>query len=127
MEISDYRRGNPDYLRGEGSVLLPIQPQQSVQHGPAAYASYPAGRPAPHGPRVLPRLWLAFLPLYWFPQRINWGLIGTYLIPFQVVAIVGDQRKHVAYSMYAATASPPSHHPPISSTRHPSNCLGQAL
>ena len=115
MEISDYRRGNPDYLRGEGSVLLPIQPQQSVQHGPAAYASYPAGRPAPHGPRVLPRLWLAFLPLYWFPQRINWGLIGTYLIPFQVVAIVGDQRKHVAYSMYAATAASQRRPPALSS------------
>ena len=90
----DYRGGPVDYLRGEGAVLLP-------NAGPSGGGGRSAQRqrPAPLGPRVLPRLWLAFLPLYWFPQRINWGLIGTYLIPFQVAAIVGDKRKHVAYSL----------------------------
>jgi hypothetical protein len=28
----------------------------------------------------LPLWWLFFLPLYWFPQGINFGLIQTYLL-----------------------------------------------
>ena len=28
----------------------------------------------------LPVWWLFFLPLYWFPQGINFGLIQTYLL-----------------------------------------------
>lgn len=36
------------------------------------------------GTELMPNWWLFFLPLYWFPQRINWGLIETYLVPFQV-------------------------------------------
>ena len=100
----DYRGGPIDYLRGEGAVLLSADDltgrgtggQSSISD---AGLSAQQQHPAPLGPRVLPRLWLAFLPLYWFPQRINWGLIGTYLIPFQVAAIVGDKHKHVAYSL----------------------------
>ena len=41
----------------------------------------------------LPKWWLCFLPLYWFPQSICWGLIGIYLLPFQVADIVGPKRK----------------------------------
>ena len=96
----DYRGGPVDYLRGEGAVLLPnAEPSGGRLPSGGGGRSAQRQRPAPLGPRVLPRLWLAFLPLYWFPQRINWGLIGTYLIPFQVAAIVGDKRKHVAYSL----------------------------
>lgn len=96
----DYRGGPVDYLRGEGAVLLPnAEPTDGRLLNSSVGLSDQQHRQAPLGPRVLPRLWLAFLPLYWFPQRINWGLIGTYLIPFQVAAIVGDKNKHVAYSL----------------------------
>ena len=47
---------------------------------------------------LLPRWWLCFLPLYWFPQSICWGMIGIYLLPFQVADIVGPKRKHAAYA-----------------------------
>ena len=98
MDVYDYRRHNPDYLRGEGSVLLPATDSLGLAAA-ATQAATVNARPAPLGPRELPRLWLFFLPLYWFPQRINWGLIGTFLIPFQLPLIVGDKRKHMAYSM----------------------------
>lgn len=56
-------------------------------------------------PAEVPTWWLCFLPLYWFPQRINWGLIQTYLLPFQVSAIVGDKHKHMAYSMMIVSSN----------------------
>ena len=96
VDVYDYRRNNPDYLRGEGSVLLPSRlPGATLNDSVTINEPWPA----PLGPRQLPRTWLFFLPLYWFPQRITWGLIGTFLIPFQLPLIVGDSRKHMAYSM----------------------------
>eukprot|EP01048_Picozoa_sp_COSAG05_P029677 COSAG05_NODE_9891_length_595_cov_1.040323_1_plen_56_part_01 len=35
----------------------------------------------------LPLWWLFLLPLYWFPQSINFSIIQTYLMPFQIEAI----------------------------------------
>ena len=57
------------------------------------------------GQPLLPHWWLFFLPLYWFPQRVCWGLIETYLIPFQVAAIVGAARKHQAFSLMIVSAN----------------------
>ena len=59
----------------------------------------PTVAPPPSGSQLLPLWWLAFLPLYWFPQSIGATLVQTYIIPFQVEAIVGDANKHIAYSM----------------------------
>eukprot|EP01051_Picozoa_sp_SAG22_P012139 SAG22_NODE_1236_length_5055_cov_12.649593_5_plen_667_part_00 len=51
------------------------------------------------GNPLVPRWWLFFIPLYWFPQRICWGLIETYLVPFQIEALVGEERKHSALAL----------------------------
>ena len=53
----------------------------------------------------LPLWWLFVVPLYWFPQRINWGLIAGYLLPFQTATLVGDQHKHFAYSMMIVSSN----------------------
>jgi MFS family permease len=53
----------------------------------------------------LPLWWLFFLPLYWFPQSMAWTLVETYLLPFQVAAIVGDSRKHLALSLMMVAAN----------------------
>ena len=51
------------------------------------------------GVELMPHWWLFLVPLYWFPQRICWVLIQTYLLPFQVATIVGNAGKHRAYAL----------------------------
>lgn len=82
MEYVDYRR-YADYLRPAGSDVIDgargrsrrglhqAQVQEEEKESPVA---------APIGPKRLPVWWLFFLPLYWFPQSINFGLIQTYLL-----------------------------------------------
>eukprot|EP01052_Picozoa_sp_SAG31_P003368 SAG31_NODE_128_length_23532_cov_21.204754_13_plen_456_part_00 len=55
--------------------------------------------------RRLPVWWLFFLPLYWFPQSMAWNIVETYLLPFQVAAIVGDGRKHLALSLMMVSSN----------------------
>jgi Na+/melibiose symporter-like transporter len=65
----------------------------------------PIPRHTADGKPLLPHWWLFFLPLYWFPPRVCWGLIETYLIPFQVEAIVGDARKHRAFAQLVVSSN----------------------
>lgn len=50
---------------------------------------------------LLPTWWLFLLPLYWFPQGINFSVIQSYLMPFQIEALVGNApgRKQMAISL----------------------------
>ena len=115
------------------------------------------------GSELMAKWWLFFLPLYWWPQGINFGLIRrprsgpwvptlttctvhlhmhtlrappsppvapprppsprvhaeTYLLPFQVIAIVGDKRKHLAYSMMIVSQNVGSFFGPVTRTPPP--------
>jgi MFS family permease len=81
----------PPVIAPEGQ-RLPPQQQQPPQ---------PATSPPPNSAdaALLPLWWLIFLPLYWFPQNIGANLVQTYIIPFQVEAIVGSAHKNTAYSV----------------------------
>jgi MFS family permease len=98
---------------------------QAAAAADAVRGAADAGTPGRHARARdrLPLWWLFFLPLYWFPQGINFGLIQTYLLcvlrwqvcrpslspltvsgrplrrPFQVEHIVGDARKQFFLSL----------------------------
>jgi MFS family permease len=138
MEYVDYRR-YADYLRPAGSDVIDgargrsrrglhqAQAQEEEKEAAVAVAAAASAAAAPTGPKRLPVWWLFFLPLYWFPQGINFGLIQTYLLcvsqprtarctvravclslsdhfpharsPFQIEDICGDARKQFFLSL----------------------------
>ena len=108
MEYVDYRR-YADYGKSaattaiEGARGRPAEAR--VEEPPAADAAMPEGR--------LPVWWLFFLPLYWFPQSINWGLIQTYLLPFEVEDIVGQSRKQFFLSLMVTSQNVGSFFGPV--------------
>ena len=108
MEYVDYRR-YADYGKSatttaiEGARGRPAEAR--VEEPPAADAAMPEGR--------LPVWWLFFLPLYWFPQSINWGLIQTYLLPFEVEDIVGQSRKQFFLSLMVTSSNVGSFFGPV--------------
>jgi Na+/melibiose symporter-like transporter len=97
------------------SVSL-LSPAEQMRGGPPPAAAVSSDESV-HAVRddeddQLPRWWLCFLPLYWQPQRLTCGMIQTYLLPFQVTAIVGKAHEHVAYgvmvtSVHIGSASGP--------------------
>ena len=107
MEYVDYRR-YADYGKSaattaiEGARGRPAEAR--VEEPPAAAAAMP---------ERLPVWWLFFLPLYWFPQSINWGLIQTYLLPFEVEDIVGQSRKQFFLSLMVTSSNVGSFFGPV--------------
>ena len=102
MEYVDYRR-YADY--GKPAATAAIEGARG--RAAAARVEEPpiADRADPPLPERLPVWWLFFLPLYWFPQSINWGLIKTYLLPFQVEDIVGQSRKQFFLSLMVTSSN----------------------
>ena len=110
MEYVDYRR-YADYGKSaattaiEGGRGRPAEARVEEPPAAAATVEQPEGR--------LPVWWLFFLPLYWFPQGINFALIQTYLLPFQVEDIVGQSRKQFFLSLMVTSQNVGSFFGPV--------------
>ena len=125
MEYVDYRR-YADYVRPVGSDATEgarggarvglhraaaAAEEAKMKAGENGKGAEDTAAGEPSGKR-LPIWWLFFLPLYWFPQGINFGLIQTYLLPFQVEAIVGDARKQFFLSLMITSRAATHTHTP---------------
>jgi hypothetical protein len=110
MEYVDYRR-YADYGKSAATTAIEGARGRAAE---ARVEEPPAPDAAATLPDRLPVWWLFFLPLYWFPQSINWGLIQTYLLPFEVEDIVGQSRKQFFLSLMVTSSNVGSFFGPVS-------------
>ena len=54
---------------------------------------------------MLPTWWIVFQFSWWAPQWITGGLLGGILIPFRIIALVGDSRKAHALAITTTVAT----------------------